>query len=121
VNKRDTAVLLVVGLIAGIASGLFGVGGGIVMVPLLVWLMRSNQHGAHATSLAAIVPIAIAGAATFALNGEIDYPLAAGLAAGSVIGAPIGVRAMAATGEQSLRILFGILQIGVGLLLLFTG
>jgi uncharacterized membrane protein YfcA len=121
VNKRDVAVLLGIGLIAGIASGLFGVGGGIVMVPLLVWLMRSDQHGAHATSLAAIVPIAISGATTFALNGEIDYALAAGLAAGSVLGAPIGVRMMAATAERSLRILFGVLQVAVGILLLVTG
>jgi len=90
------------------------------MVPLLVWLVHFNQREAHATSLAAIVPIAIAGAATFALDGEIDHELAAGLALGSVIGAPVGVRAMAATGEDTLRIFFGGLQIAVGVLLLVT-
>lgn len=119
-NKRNVIFLVGIGLVAGLASGLFGVGGGIVMVPLLVWLLRSDQHGAHATSLAAIVPIAAAGAATFALNGEIDYAIAAGLAAGSVIGAPIGVRLMAATPERSLRILFGVLQVVVGALLVVT-
>jgi uncharacterized protein len=118
VNKRDSIVLIVIGLLAGTASGLFGVGGGIVIVPLLVWLMKADQHGAQATSLAAIVPIAAAGSLTFAINGEIDYVLAAGLGAGSLVGAPLGVRAMDAINERSLRILFGLLQVAVGIVLL---
>ena len=113
-------MLLVIGLGAGIASGLFGVGGGIVMVPMMLLYARVDQHTAHATSLAAIVPIAVAGAATFALQDEIDYTLAAGLAVGSMLGAPIGVRLMDKTSEASLRMAFGVLQIGVGILLMVT-
>jgi uncharacterized membrane protein YfcA len=118
VTKRDASVLLATGFTAGTASGLFGVGGGIVMVPMMVALMHASQHRAQATSLAAIVPIALAAGAMFALNDEIDLELAAGLALGSVIGVPLGVRVMAATSESSLRIAFGALQIAVGIFLL---
>ena len=112
--------MLAIGLAAGIASGLFGVGGGIVMIPMMLLYAKVDQHTAHATSLAAIVPIALAGAATFALQDAIDYTLAGGLALGSMLGAPIGVRLMNRTSEASLRMAFGILQVGVGLLLLVT-
>jgi uncharacterized membrane protein YfcA len=68
--------LILIGFLAGLASGLFGVGGGIVMVPLLVWLVAFDQHRAHATSLAAIVVIAAAGAIVFGNAGSIDYVVA---------------------------------------------
>ncbi|MQB00924.1 MAG: TSUP family transporter [Actinobacteria bacterium] len=68
--------VLAIGLVAGLASGLLGVGGGIVMVPLLTAFVGLDQHRAHATSLAAIVPIAAVGALTFALSDSIDVGLA---------------------------------------------
>lgn len=89
------------------------------MVPLLVLLLEESQHEAHATSLAAILPIAAVGAATFASEGEINYALAALLAAGAVLGAPIGARLMARSGEGSLRIAFGTLMIASGVILVW--
>ena len=98
-------------MIAGLASGLLGVGGGIVMVPLLTLALGLNQHQAHATSLAAIIPIAAVGAVTFAVAGHVDYGIAGCLAAGSLIGAPIGARVMARSGESLLKIMFGVLML----------
>jgi uncharacterized membrane protein YfcA len=97
------------GLVAGIASGLFGVGGGIVMVPLLVMLEKLSQHEAHATSLAAIAPIAAVGAATFAFYGHVSITIALALAGGSLVGAPLGAATMARLPEPTLKIAFGIL------------
>lgn len=108
-----------IGLSAGIASGLFGVGGGIVMVPLLTMLAGLSQHQAHATSLAAIVPIAIVAALVFVEAGEIDYPIAALLAAGSLVGAPLGARLMARTSEGVLTVAFAILMLAVASQLLW--
>jgi uncharacterized membrane protein YfcA len=108
-----------IGLVAGLMSGLLGVGGGIVMVPLMVMAARLSQHEAHATSLAAIVPIAAVGAARFAAAGTIDYGVAALLAAGSLAGAPIGARLLARTDEASLKVLFGALAIAVSVQLLW--
>lgn len=106
--------LLASGLAAGAASGLLGVGGGIVLVPLLV-AAGFEQHRAHATSLAAIVPIALAGAATFASQASVSWIAAAALAAGAACGAPLGARAMAATGARGLRLAFGLVIVAVGL------
>ena len=62
----------VVGLVVGTFSGLFGVGGGLPMVPAFVYIFGKETHEAMATSLAAIVPIALAGTARYALSGETE-------------------------------------------------
>lgn len=112
-------IVVGIGLSAGIASGLFGVGGGIVMVPLLTMFAGLSQHHAHATSLAAIVPIAIVAALVFVGAGEIDYPIAGLLAAGSLVGAPLGARLMARTSEGALTVAFAILMLAVASQLLW--
>ncbi len=104
---------MLAGLLAGFMSGLLGIGGGTVMVPLLVLVAGLGQHQAHATSLAAIVPIAVAGALAFGLELDIDYRLALLLALGALVGAPLGARLMARLEEGPLKILFGVLLIVV--------
>lgn len=79
-----------VGLAGGFLSGLFGVGGGIVMVPLLIALVGMDQRRAAATSLAAIVPTAIAGTITYLVQGEVDLLAAVLVAIGGVIGSWTG-------------------------------
>jgi len=122
--NADAAKTLVpavlVGLAVGVFSGLLGVGGGIIMVPMLVGLIHLGQHEAHATSLAAIIPIATVGALTFAVAGEIDFPVAGLLALGALAGAPLGARIMARTSEGLLKTLFGLLMTGVGIQLLLA-
>ena len=110
-TDSKTIITILIGVGAGFASGLLGVGGGIVTVPALVGFIHLSQHGAHATSLAAIVPIAAVGAATFALSGEIDITAALLLAIGSLVGAQIGAHLMLRTSEALLRALFGGLMI----------
>lgn len=80
------------GLAAGVVGGLFGVGGGIVMVPALVLLLGFEQHRAHATSLAAIVASASSGAIPFMLDGEVAWGTAGLLLIGSTVGAAFGAR-----------------------------
>ena len=63
--------LLAIGAGGGLLSGLLGVGGGIVMVPLLVLWAAYSQREAHALSLGAIIPISIAGIATYGVAGEV--------------------------------------------------
>ena len=84
------------------------------MVPLLVLLTGFSQHAAHATSLAAVVPIAGVAALTYAWNGEVHWGYAALLAAGSLVGAPVGARLMAGMTEARLKTVFGVLIIAMG-------
>lgn len=111
--------LIAIGAGAGLASGLLGVGGGTVMVPLLVVLAGFSQHRAHATSLAAIVPIGAVAGAVFAFEGVAEYDTAALLAAGALVGAPLGARAMALVGERSLEAAFGAFLVAVGVAMVF--
>ena len=113
-------LLIGCGLAAGLMSGLLGVGGGVVMVPLLVLVAAQSQHQAHATSLAAVVFMAAVGAATFGTDGKVEVELAGLLAAGSLFGAPLGARIMANTAEGNLKVAFGVLMLIVSGLLLWT-
>lgn len=79
-----------VGLLAGLLSGLFGVGGGTVIVPLLVLILRFDQRLAAGTSLAAIVPTAAVGVISYALSGSVAWVAGLILAAGAVVGAQLG-------------------------------
>jgi hypothetical protein len=91
-----------IGLAAGFFSALFGVGGGIIMVPLLVALVGFELRPATATSLAAIAVIAAAGATLYALRGYVDVqhaalvgvPAAAGAVAGAVLQQRIPVQTL---------------------------
>jgi uncharacterized protein len=96
-----------VGLIAGLASGLLGIGGGIVIVPMLAGWLGMPLKRALGTSLAAIVAIVVPGAAVHAALGHIDWGIALALALGSVAGAQVGARIALGTRERTLRLLVG--------------
>jgi len=109
--------LVAIGLGGGVLSGLLGVGGGIVMVPLLVLWVGYGQRDAHAVSLGAIIPISVAGIATYGLAGEVRYWQALGLAAGSIVGARVGAEFLARIDERLLKVVFGTFLVGVAALL----
>lgn len=91
-TARHILLLVLVGVIGGVFSGALGVGGGIVMVPLLLVLLRFDQRRAAATSLAAIVLSSISGAATYTVAGHTDVIAGLLLGAGGVAGTLIGTR-----------------------------
>ncbi len=109
--------LLVIGMGGGLLSGLLGVGGGIIMVPLLVLWAGYAQRDAHAISLGAIIPISIAGIATYGVAGEVRWGTAIGLAAGSVVGARVGAGFLARIDERLLKIVFGVFLVGVAVVM----
>jgi uncharacterized protein len=106
VRRRGAFVAALVGAAAGGLSGLFGVGGGILIVPGLVLMLGMGQREAHATSLAAIVPIAAAGALGYALDGAVDWPAAAVLVLGAAAGTVGGTLLLGRIPPRGLRILF---------------
>lgn len=90
-KNRQALVPIAIGLVAGALSGLFGVGGGILIVPALVMFMKMDQKRAHGTSLAAILPIAASGVVGYATGHSIDWKVALALTIGAAgIGAIIG-------------------------------
>lgn len=118
---RTNALLLAgVGLGAGLLSGLFGVGGGIVMVPAMVLLAGMTQQRASANSLAAIVPIAAVGAVVFGGADSVDLAAAAVLILGSLVGVQVGAMLMPRVGDDRLRVGFAIVMIVVALTMLVS-
>jgi hypothetical protein len=105
--------LVAIGVAGGLLSGLLGVGGGVVMVPLLVLWAGYDQRDAHATSIGAIVPISIAGILTFGIAGQVHWLDAAALAVGAVVGARIGASWLARIDQRVLRIVFGCFLVAV--------
>jgi len=112
-------LLVATGVVGGVLSGLFGVGGGIVMVPLLIMLARLDQRRAAATSLTAIVPAAIAGSISYALAGQIDILVAVLVAAGGIGGSLLGARLLRSLPMGWLRWLFIVLLLVVAVRLFF--
>lgn len=87
------------------------------MVPLLVVVASLDQHRAHATSLAAGAVLAIAGAVTYALAGQIDLDTAGLLAGGAILGAPLGARLMHRIAADRLEVSFGVMLLLVAVVL----
>lgn len=102
-GPRAYASFVCIGLLAGLLSGLFGVGGGTVIVPLLVLLLHVNQRLAAGTSLAAIVPTSSVGVIAYAVNGAVEWIPALILAAGAVVGAQVGTRMLPRISQTVLR------------------
>ncbi len=94
-DQRRSVGAIVLGVAAGFLGGLFGVGGGVLVVPGLVLWLGMVQHRAHATSLAAIVASSSAAVARAALADSVDWGNALVIFAGAGVGAWLGARAMA--------------------------
>jgi uncharacterized membrane protein YfcA len=132
-TRRDIIICLLIGAAAGLTSGLMGVGGGIIMIPLMTAFLGLTQHKAHGTSLAVIVFTAIASALTYlwkvsgeSSSGQVTISLATyvllaiELAAGSIVGARIGALVMNRIPARELRMIFGIFIFFIGLRLLLV-
>lgn len=112
--------LALIGAAGGLLSGAFGVGGGILMVPLLITFANMDQRRASATSLAAIVPTAVVGAITYFASGEVDVIAALFVAAGGIVGGWLGARLLKRIPLTWLRWMFIALLIVVAVRMLFV-
>lgn len=113
-------VLLVIGLAGGVAAGLFGIGGGIVVVPALIYLAGFSQHMATGTSLAMLLPpIGLAAAFEYYRHGNVDVHAAIALAAAMFVGSWIGAYFANHMKGPHLRLMFGLFVCGVGVYLVY--
>jgi len=111
---------LLIGLAGGAASGLLGIGGGVVLVPLFTKFKHMRQQVAHGTSLAILLFTAIAAALTYKAHQDVDLAMAGWLALGATACAPFGARATAKMSSASLRRAFGVLIAMVGIRMLLV-
>ncbi len=98
---------IIIGVLAGFFGGLVGLGGGVVMIPLMVGLLKLTQHQAHGTSMLALVFTGITGAFAYSVKGNVDVMAALLLAATSVITVRYGARYAHSLPEWRLKRAFG--------------
>jgi hypothetical protein len=116
-------ILLVIGagVLVGVLSALFGVGGGLLMVPFIVIVLDESQHLAEGTSLAVIVPTAIAGVFAYRNSDLVQMGRAALVAVGGIVGALAGAEMALGLAGDSLRRAFGVFLSVMGARLVIQG
>ena len=111
--------LIAIGLVAGLFSALFGVGGGVIIVPLLILAVGYPERPATATSLAAVGIIALAGTISYALHGHVEPGPAAVVGLPAAVGAVAGTALQQRLATRTLSLLFAALLAGIGVMLLW--
>ncbi len=112
------AIGLLCGFLGGLLGGLIGVGGGVIMIPLMTWLAKISQHKAHGTSLVAIIFTGLVGAGTYYFHGSVDWRASLVIAVSAVVTARFGALFAHSLPEKKLKKAFGFFLIFASLLLL---
>jgi hypothetical protein len=104
----SSVILFAIGAVAGVAAGMFGIGGGLIIVPALIFLLKVKELDAIGTSLAALIPpVGLLGAAEYYRNGHMNIKHALLLAIGIFLGAYFGARIMISLPPQLIRRVYG--------------
>lgn len=113
-------IALLIGLVGGVSGGLFGIGGGIIIVPACVFLLSMSQKQAQGTSLMALLlPVGLLGVWNYWRNGQIEVATGLWIAAGFLFGALAGSQLALNLNEVVLRRVFAIFLVAVALMLFF--
>jgi uncharacterized protein len=113
--SASTPILLGVGLGAGVLSGMFGIGGGVVIVPMLIALLHFDQKMAVGTSLAALLlPVSAGAVREYYLEGKLDFSVAALVAVGLIFGAFVGAKIALGLPSVTVKRLYGVFLMVVG-------
>ncbi len=118
--KHATLILLVVGLVAGLFSGLLGVGGGVILIPGFIYLLGMDIKEAFGTSLFCITVMAIPGTIVHALLGHVDWSIFLFLSIGVMPGAYFGSRFTIRAHKRLVMLLFSLLLLAIGIIFIFT-
>jgi uncharacterized protein len=120
ITTTSIILLLVIGLAAGILSGFFGIGGGVIIVPALIYILGFTQHKATGTSLAVLLPpIGLIAVLEYYHHGNVDFRAALIIAATAIIGAWLGAVLADKLSGPVLRLAFGVFVVLLGFYLIY--
>lgn len=116
----DILIFIILGLVAGILSGLIGIGGGVIIIPALILLFGLSQHQAQGTTLALMVPpVGILAAWTYYKHGYVDLKIAALICVGFFVGGFFGAKLATSLSNIVLEKTFGIALLLIALKMIF--
>lgn len=120
-NMNTILILLAVGLVAGFMSGLVGIGGGVIIVPILVYFLHQNQKMAQGTTLFMfLLPIGLLGVYNYYKGGQIDFKSAFIMATTFIIGSYLGSKTALTIDTKLVKQIFGAMIILVGFKMLLN-
>ena len=102
---------ILVGLVTGIANGLFGSGGGTIAVPAMVLLLDAEEHKAHATAISIILPLTVMSAFFYISNNYVNWGITYKVVLGGLLGGYIGAKLLNVCPSQILRKVFGVFML----------
>lgn len=118
-NPLLLAGLLLTGIVAGVMSGLVGIGGGVIIVPIFVFFFGFSQHLAQGTTLAVLIPpVGLLAAFAYYRAGQVNLPAAMIVAAGFVVGGYLGARYAVSVSNLVLQRIFGAAMLVIALRML---
>jgi uncharacterized membrane protein YfcA len=114
-------ILIIIGVVSGLLAGVFGVGGAIIVIPALVFILGLSQHEAQGTSLAFMLPpVGILATWNYWKAGHVDWKIAAVLSVTFVLGAYLGSNFSLNISDRTLRRAFGVLMIIMAIKMIFS-
>ena len=114
-------ICLILGLVAGVASGFLGIGGGVILVPALVYIFGFTQHQAQGTTLALMIPpIGLLAAMKYYQAGNVDVKVAGLICMGFIVGGLLGATFAAPVPDFVLKKIFGVFLILVALKMILS-
>lgn len=119
-NMTSILIILAIGILAGVFSGFIGIGGGLVIVPCLVYFFGMSQHAAQGTSLAMMLPpIGILAVLNYHKQGMVDWKIAAILCITFLVGSFLGSKAAISLPADTVKRIFGVVIIVIGIKMIF--
>ena len=116
--KKKNKIYLI-GIITGLCNGLFGSGGGTILVPAMNHFLKTEQHRAHATAIAVILPLSIISSFLYVNKGLVDWNLTLKVVIANIIGGYIGSKILTKFTDGTLKLIFGIFMIIAAIRMVF--
>jgi uncharacterized membrane protein YfcA len=108
-----------IGIVTGVANGLFGSGGGTIAVPAMVHFLGTEEHKAHATAISVILPLTVVSSVFYISKGYVDWGLTIKVILGGMIGGYIGARLLSKCPDKLLRKIFAVFMAAAGIRMIF--
>ena len=116
----DNILSVLIGVVAGISSGFFGIGGAVILIPALVYVFKFSQHLAQGTALAALLlPVGILAVMKYYKSGDVNIKAALFIAFGFIVGGFIGASFAHAIPGPILKKVFAVMLLGISIYMFF--
>lgn len=108
INLKNNVKTALIGIVTGFANGLFGSGGGTVVVPCMEKYLGVDAHKSHATAIAVILPLSILSAAIYIFKADVPWGQTFAVSAGGILGGVVGAKILNKISSRKLHIVFGL-------------